>query len=419
MLGAHQALPVDLTQLALSEQYLHFSRQLRGSEETGEDGAKLDAWLSQLSLRHHFGQGWWGDLVLPAGSIRLEPGGGEPTRRLSGFGDLEVGGGYDFAALWGAGGYSPSLTLRVGLGLPTGRQSTLGEEGASVPPNVLAIGYGAYSGSTELRLTQLATRWLAVSPSASVRKPFGASEQGVQMGTSMTAGAEALLLVPRPLVLGVGAVFEVWTHSEEQGEGRIANSGGRSIAGKVSASVHFGERLTATLGARRPIYTKVNGTQTSETYSVFAALGVTFGGEGDEHEHEHGDHDDDAHDDHGASGAAEHVATGDVADAARGGASFDLAKTLAPGKVTVVDFWADWCHSCRHIEAALRELARKHEGLAVRRVEVPDSDSPVAEQHLGGQSELPLVWIYDAGGKRRAVVKTEAELRKVLTELLK
>ena len=436
-LGARQALPSGLTQLALSLAYSRFLDEYRGSAVVDGDTAELDAFVTQLSLRHYFGAGLAADLALPAGTITVEPGQGEPARRLSGFGDLELGASYDFAALWGAGGYQPSLTLRAGLGLPTGRQGTLGHEGGSVPPNILAIGFGAYSGSAELRLTQFASRYFGVSPSASVREPFGASESGVTMGGTYLAGLDALVVPTSWLVLGAGGLLQVRTQSDEQEEGRVVNSGGRVVFATGSASVRASEKVAFGIGGRVPLYTDVNGQQLSETYSVYGTLSVSFGGGGgehgdDDHDHDHGGEDvgedEDAHahahrdghgDGHGdGHDSAEKPGVGDVADAARGGESFELHRVLAPRKVTVIDFWADWCHSCKHIDARLKQLAAQHADLAVRRVEVPEFDSPVADQHLKGVSSLPQIWVFDRTGKRRATATSLEALERELGKLL-
>ncbi|MBI3204616.1 MAG: hypothetical protein HYZ29_23980 [Myxococcales bacterium] len=430
-LGARQALPEGLTQLGLSLSYSRFLDEYRGSAVVDGDTAELDAFVTQLSLRHYFGGGFAADLALPAGTITVEPGQGEPTRRLSGFGDLELGAGYDFAALWGAGGYRPSLTLHAGLGLPTGRQGTLGHEGDTVPPNILAIGYGAYSGSAELRLTQFVSRYFGVSPSASVREPFGASESGVTMGGTYLAGLDALVVPSSWLVIGAGGLLQVRTQSDEQEEGRVVNSGGRAVFATGSASVRASKTVAFGVGGRVPLYTDVNGQQLSETYSIYGTLSVSFGGEGEaEDDHAHGEGDDHDHggkgDEHAHAGKGDEHAhdqvknptKGDVADAAQGGASFELARVLAPHKVTVIDFWADWCHSCKHIDARLRQLAAKHADLAVRRVEVPDFDSAVAEQHLRGENSLPQIWVFDREGKRHATVTSLEALERALGTLL-
>jgi len=422
-----------VTQLAFTLTYARFADELQGSEPADGDSPLLEATLAQLMLRHHFGQGWSADLSLPAGSITLEPGGHESTRRLSGLGDIEAGMAYDFSALWGAGGYRPSLTLRLGLGLPTGRHGTLGEEGHgadSVPPSVLSIGYGAYGGAAELRLTQFAAPWLGISPAASVRRPFGANESGVTMGTSTSLGVDALLLPSSWLLLSVGGALQSRTHSREEEEGRIANSGGRALFATASATARVSPLLSFGLGGRVPLHTHVNGRQIVESYSVLGTVSLTFGGGEDEHddEHAHGDEHGDEHahgDEHGdehAHAAPEGesaAATADVRDAAAGGRGFELSSALVPGKVTVIDFWAEWCHPCAHIDATLRRLASQDASLAVRRVEVPDFDSEVATRHLAGEKNLPLLWLFDAKGQRRKVLRNAADVEASVRALLR
>lgn len=425
-LGAREALPKDLTQVALSLSYSRFDDEYRGADRVDEDAPKIAAWITGLSLRHCFGAGLSADLSLPAGTILLEPGHGEPTRRLSGFGDLEVGAGYDFAGLWGAGGYQPSLTLRLGLGLPTGRQGTLGDEAeagstdpGNVPPNILAIGYGAYSGSAELRLTQFVARSFGVSPNLSVRKPFGASESGVTMGDTYVAGLDALFVSGTWLLVSAGGLLQARTHSEEGSEGRVSNSGGRAVFATASASFRASERVAFGVGGRLPIYTRVQGQQIAETFSLLGTLSLSFGGDADEHEHagghEHGSQEHEQLDEHEHSPPSEAV---DVHELAKGGRSFSLERALAPGKVTVIDFWADWCHSCSHVDARLRALAAEHPDLAVRRVEVPDFDAPVAKEHLPHARSLPELWIFDRTGKRRAVVRSLEAAERELGRLL-
>ena len=92
----------------------------------------------------------------------------------------------------------------------------------------------------------------------------------------------------------------------------------------------------------------------------------------------------------------------DISDAATGGESFDLSELLVPGKLTVIDFWADWCEPCHEIDAILRDLAERFPELAVRRVEVPRLSAPVGQEHLAGVRGLPVVWIYDRSGNHLA-----------------
>ena len=93
------------------------------------------------------------------------------------------------------------------------------------------------------------------------------------------------------------------------------------------------------------------------------------------------------------------VGAPDVTDAAVGGASFDVASVLAPGRVTVIDFWASWCRPCARIDSMLRELASRYpDDLAVRRAEVPGPDDPIALEHLDGVTSIPQVFIYGRDG---------------------
>ena len=77
------------------------------------------------------------------------------------------------------------------------------------------------------------------------------------------------------------------------------------------------------------------------------------------------------------------------------------AKTLTPvlGRITVFDLWADWCAPCRDLDDRLVALARAHPQLAVRKLEVGDSDSAAWQRYLApGSFDLPHIKLYDASG---------------------
>lgn len=74
----------------------------------------------------------------------------------------------------------------------------------------------------------------------------------------------------------------------------------------------------------------------------------------------------------------------------------NLEKYLAHGKVTIVDFYADWCGPCRSIGPYLEDLAKQNDDVVLRKVNV-DKNQQLAERY--GVSGIPHIMIFDKAGK--------------------
>ena len=78
----------------------------------------------------------------------------------------------------------------------------------------------------------------------------------------------------------------------------------------------------------------------------------------------------------------------------------DLAAHAVPGKVTVFDFYADWCPPCRKVDAHMYRLLAQRGDVAYRKLNVVSWDSPLARRYLQQVENLPHLVIYGKDGRR-------------------
>lgn len=78
-----------------------------------------------------------------------------------------------------------------------------------------------------------------------------------------------------------------------------------------------------------------------------------------------------------------------------------LAEHAAAGKVTLFDFYADWCMPCRKVDAHVYGLLGKSPNLAYRKLNLVSWESALAKRNLANVPNLPYVVVY---GRNRQLV---------------
>lgn len=79
------------------------------------------------------------------------------------------------------------------------------------------------------------------------------------------------------------------------------------------------------------------------------------------------------------------------------GQHINVKQHLVHGKVTILDFYADWCGPCRKIAPWLEQLPKNDSQIVLRKVDIVNWQSPVAKQfNLDG---IPHVQVYNGKGQ--------------------
>jgi thiol-disulfide isomerase/thioredoxin len=178
---------------------------------------------------------------------------------------------------------------------------------------------------------------------------------------------------------------ESWSAVVYTTEGNIGRTD--LIAG-AEATYLWNEDWRAALAVKVPIYTHVVGGQVD--VPLYVSLTIST--------HEHLWTPKHAHPP--AVVAPPHDWNGlDKTDLTTDGRAAPLVPVL--GKITVVDFWADWCVPCIALDQELAEVARRHpDAVAVRKINVIDTDSAAWQKYLApGGFELPHAKVFGRDGK--------------------
>ena len=205
---------------------------------------------------------------------------------------------------------------------------------------------------------------------------------GAVVGAASALGTKSWRF--RLTVEGVKETAETWSgivHTEDGNIGRVDVIAGAEATWLITEDWHLG------VSVKVPVYTHIEGGQLDALGFAGISIGTHF------HVFGKGAH---AHDD-GPTVAPGDWTGLDEADASPDGRAVPLMPVL--GKITVYDFWATWCKPCGVVDHELAEIARRHpDDLAVRKMNVSDSDSPAAQTYLGSAT-LPHLKVFGRDGR--------------------
>ena len=82
----------------------------------------------------------------------------------------------------------------------------------------------------------------------------------------------------------------------------------------------------------------------------------------------------------------------------------ELEAHAVRGKVTVFDFYAEWCAACRKVDGHVYKRLANGDVLAYRKLNIVEWESALGQRYLKNVPSLPFVIVYGKAGQRSATL---------------
>lgn len=328
------------------------------------------------------------------------------TRSFKGLGDMMVLGNYQLNLPEKP--TRPAFTVQFGLRLPTGKsQPDHTFSGTLSRDPVLQTGYGTVDPLLGVSCYQQLGR-TALSANVLARLSGGENRYGLKFSNEMQGGAgvSRAFKAPRALSsflsgaqLGLRVYGVKSGHDYDQGK-MVYNTGGQWLYLLPSLNLETRHGVTYFFQFQLPVYQNVNGGQLVAPYGF--TTGISFAP-------------------FRKRGRAElaaqpaSVLPGSVEpELISRGEKVSLEEHLAAGRVTLFEFYADWCSVCRRLDPPLKQMLAARRDVAFKRINIGDGETEVSKQYA--ITTTPTFYVYSAAGKLVKVFSTD-DLRKLATAI--
>lgn len=312
------------------------------------------------------------------------------TRSFKGLGDLLLLGNYQLNLPEKPA--RPAFAVQFGLRLPTGKaQPDHTWAGSLSRDPVLQTGYGTVDPLLGVSCYQ---QWGRTGFSANVltRLSGGENRYGLKFSSEVQGGAglSRSFKPPRKFAgflngtqLGLRIYGVKSGHDYDQGK-QVFNTGGQWLYLLPSLNLETKSGVAYFFQFQLPVYQNVNGGQLVAPYGFTTGIAFTP---------------------FRRKASREAIVPPESAGVASPfepeiisrGERVELQNHLTAGRVTVIEFYADWCAVCRRLDPGLKRLMLARHDLVLKRISIGDGETAVSKQY--DITATPTFYVYGADKK--------------------